>query len=210
MIDGQITLMERSIDMAKLLYQGHGSFRLTANDGRVVYVDPFAGEGYDVPADLILVTHQHSDHNQVQLCAKKPGCKIISNVEALAGGKHNAFDVDGIHIQAVEAHNKNHDPAQCVGYIITLDGVKIYASGDTSQTVEMKTFAAMNLDYAILCGDGVYNMNPAEAAECARLIGAKHNIPVHLKPGALFDRDVAEAWDAPGKLIVEPGEEISL
>ena len=210
MIDGQITLMERSIDMAKLLYQGHGSFRLTANDGRVVYVDPFAGEGYDVPADLILVTHQHSDHNQVQLCAKKPGCKIISNVEALAGGKHNAFDVDGIHIQAVEAHNKNHDPAQCVGYIITLDGVKIYACGDTSQTAQMETFAGENLDYAILCGDGFYNMGLEEAAECACLIGAKHNIPVHLKPGALFDRDMAEAWDAPNKLIVEPGEEISL
>ena len=37
--------------MPKLFYQGHGSFRLTANDGRMVYVDPFAGSGYDLPAD---------------------------------------------------------------------------------------------------------------------------------------------------------------
>ena len=196
--------------MPKLFYQGHGSFRFTANDGRVVYVDPFVGEGYDLPADLILVTHQHSDHNQVQLCAKKSDCKIISNFEALDGCKHNAFNVDGIYVQSVDAYNKNHDPAQCVGYIITLDGVRIYASGDTSQTVQMKTFASMGLDYAILCGDGIYNMNPEEAAECARLIGAKHNIIIHLKPGALFDREMAEKWDAPNKLIVEPGEEISL
>ena len=51
--------------MPKLLFQGHGSYRLTANDGRIVYVDPYKGKGYDAPADIILVTHQHSDHNQV-------------------------------------------------------------------------------------------------------------------------------------------------
>jgi hypothetical protein len=53
-------------------------------------------------------------------------------------------------------------------------------------------------------------MKPNEAAECAKIIGAKHNIIVHLKSGALFDRAKAEKWDAPNKLIVEPGEEIEL
>jgi L-ascorbate metabolism protein UlaG (beta-lactamase superfamily) len=196
--------------MPALFYQGHGSYRLTAADGRVIYVDPYAGEGYDVPADIILVTHQHSDHNKVQLCAKKPDCLIITNAEALEGGAHNNFDINGILIQAVEAGNKNHNPKECVGYIITLDGVKIYASGDTSTTKQMETFAEMELDYAILCGDGVYNMDLGEAADCAKLIGAKHNIIVHLKPGALFDRDRAEQWDAPDKIIVEPGQEIIL
>ena len=112
--------------------------------------------------------------------------------------------------RAVEAYNKNHNPAECVGFIVTIDVVKIYASGDTSKTAQMETFADMGLDYAILCGDGVYNMNPEEAAECARLIGAKHNIIIHVKPKALFDREIAEKWDAPNKLIVEPNEEISL
>jgi len=196
--------------MAKLFYQGHGSFRLTAADGRMVYVDPYAGEGYDLPADLILVSHQHGDHNQVELCAKKPDCKIISNVEALQGGKHNTFDFNGIQIQAVEAYNKNHNPAECVGFIITIDGVKIYASGDTSKTTQMETFADMGLDYAILCGDGFYNMGLEEATECAKLIGAKHNIIIHVKPKALFDRELAKQWDAPNKLIVEPNEEITL
>jgi hypothetical protein len=49
-----------------------------------------------------------------------------------------------------------------------------------------------------------------EAAECAEIIGAKHNIIIHLKPGKLFDLEKAEAWTAPNKLIVEPGEEIEL
>ena len=196
--------------MPKLLYQGHGSYRLTADDGRIIYVDPFAGEGYDAPADLILVTHQHKDHNQVGLCAKKPNCRIISNEEALAGGKHNRFDVGGICIKAVEAKNLMHSPKKCVGYIIRLDGVGIYASGDTSKTKQMETFASLGLDYAIFPGDGFYNMGLKEAAECASIVGAKHNIIVHLKPGELFDREKAEKWSAPNKLIVEPGQEIQL
>jgi rhodanese-related sulfurtransferase len=68
--------------MPKLFYQGHGSYRITAGDGTVIYIDPYAGDGYDVPADIILVTHQHGDHNQVQLCAQKPDCRIITNAEA--------------------------------------------------------------------------------------------------------------------------------
>jgi len=196
--------------MPKLYYQGHGSFRLTADDGRVIYVDPYVGEGYDLPADVILVSHQHDDHNQIQLCQQKQGCRVITNEEALAGGKHNSFDLDGVLIEAVEAENKNHDPKACVGFIITLDGVKIYASGDTSKMKQMETFAARNLDYAVFCGDGFYNMGIEEAAECAKLIGAKHNIIIHLEPGALFSRKKADIWDAPNKLIIEPNEEISL
>ena len=195
--------------MPKLLFQGHASYRLTADDGCVLYVDPFKGKGYDAPADIILVTHQHRDHNKVNRCAQKQGCRIITNTEALAGGKHNSFDIDGILIQAVEAMNKNHDPKECVGYIITLDGVKIYASGDTSTTKQMESFSTLGIDYAFFPGDGIFNMGLDEAADCARLIGAKHNILIHLKPGESI-RKKAEKWGAPNKLIVEPGQEINL
>lgn len=196
--------------MAKLFYQGHGSFRITADDGRVMYVDPFAGEGYNMPCDIILVSHQHSDHNKVDLCVQKPGCTIITNTEALAGGVHNRFDIGGIKIQAVEAYNKNHNPNECVGYIIEVDGVKLYACGDTSKTKQMEAFPSLKLDYALLVGDGVYNMDPLEAAECAEIIGAKHNIIIHLEPGQLFNAEKARAWQAPNKLFVEAGQEITL
>ena len=35
--------------MAELLYQGHGSYRIVSNEGVVIYVDPYAGEGYEMP-----------------------------------------------------------------------------------------------------------------------------------------------------------------
>jgi L-ascorbate metabolism protein UlaG (beta-lactamase superfamily) len=196
--------------MSKLYYQGHGSYRFTTNDGRIIYFDPFAGDGYDLPADLILVTHDHGDHNQVQLVTQKPDCHVITHEDTLLGGKHNRFEIDGITIEAVEAKNLMHNPKHCVGYILAFDGLKIYCSGDTSKTEQMSGFAVRELDYAIFCGDGKFNMGLKEAAECARLIGAKHNIIVHLKPGALFDRAKAEKWDAPNKLIIEPDEEITL
>ena len=196
--------------MPKLLYQGHGSFRLTADDGTVVFIDPFVGEGYDLPADIVLISHQHDDHNKLNLITQKPGCVVISNVEALAGGKHNSFSHFGIDIEAVEASNKNHQPDQCVGFIVTVDGVKAYFSCDTSRTEQMAGFASRGLDYAFLCSDGFYNMSMAEASECAKVIGAKHNVPVHMKPGELFDRALAEQFDGPNRLIVEAGEEIGL
>ena len=195
--------------MPKLLFQGHASLRLTANDGRIIYIDPYKGKGYDLPADIILVTHQHTDHNRVKRCAKKPDCRIITNVEALAGGSHNSFNFDEMLIQAVEASNKNHSSKLCVGYIITIDSVKLYASGDTSKTQQMESFAAMELDYALFPGDGIFNMGLDEAAECTRIVGAKHNILIHLKPGESY-RKKGEKWNAPNKLILEQGEEIEL
>jgi L-ascorbate metabolism protein UlaG (beta-lactamase superfamily) len=176
----------------------------------MVFIDPYIGTGYDLPADIILVTHQHSDHNQINLITQKPGCTVISNAEALAGGKYNTFSQKGVEIEAVEAENKNHPVDQCVGYIITADGLKMYFCGDTSKTKQMASFAAKKLDYAFLCCDGFYNMGLAEAAECAKLIGARHNVPVHLKPGELFDRALAEQFEGPNRLIIEAGEEVEL
>ena len=197
--------------MAKLLYQGHGSYRLASDDGVAVYVDPYAGEGYDVPADVILVTHQHHDHNKLELVARAGGCIIITNREALRRGKYERFDVQGVGIEAVPAYNKNHNPKECVGYVISMGDIRLYASGDTSATKEMETLLpGMKLDYALLPIDGVFNMDAKEATACAKRIGARVSIPVHMKPGALFERSIAEAFDPPGRMILEPGEEIEL
>lgn len=196
--------------MAKLLYQGHASFRLVSDKGVVVYVDPFAGEGYDLPADIVLVTHRHDDHNQVHLVRKKPKCRVITNEEALVGGTYNSFKVRRVSIDAVPATNEHHDPRECVGYIIVIDGVKLYAAGDTSETDAMGEMFWQKIDYALLPIDGVRNMGPRTASICAARIGSRYAIPIHMKPGTLFDIEMARKFDIPNRLILRPGEEIEL
>ncbi len=197
----------------KLLYQGHGSLRITTAEGKVIYIDPYAGEGYDVPADLILVTHGHSDHNAVKLIKKKnEGCRTITWKEALVKGEYQTFNLGFAKVEAVQAgNNKNHDIRNCVGWVITLSGnVSVYASGDTSTTEQMKELAGRDLHYAFFCCDGKYNMDIEEATECAKTVNARVSIPYHMAPGKLFDRQKAEAFDVPGRLIIPAGEEITL
>ena len=67
-----------------LYYQGHASLRITTAEGKVIYVDPYSGDGYDVPADLILVTHRHDDHNAVhKIKNRNEGCQVITWKEGL-------------------------------------------------------------------------------------------------------------------------------
>ncbi|MBR6400340.1 MAG: MBL fold metallo-hydrolase [Firmicutes bacterium] len=196
--------------MKRVLYQGHGSLRLIAGD-TVIYVDPYAGEGYDIPADLILVTHQHYDHNRLDLPARKESCRVFQNMDAIQNGKYVSFYFNGIHIEPVQACNKNHPIDECVGYVLTLaDGTKIYFAGDTSKTEQMYELAGRKLDYAFLPMDGIYNMDIPEAIECAEIIKAKCTIPVHMAPGQLFDMSRAKQFVTESAMIVEAGEEIDL
>lgn len=66
------------------------------------------------------------------------------------------------------------------------------------------------IDYALLPIDGVYNMGPEEASECAKIISAKHCIPIHMNVGTLFDEEKAEAFHAKGKIVLKPDVEINL
>ena len=196
--------------MAQLTYQGHGSLRIVSSAGAVLYLDPFAGEGYDLPADLVLVTHDHHDHNRVDLVAQNPDCRVITFREALKDGVYRRFSVCGFEIEAVPAGNKNHDPACCVGFLISVDGVALYAAGDTSTTDAMAGFAARKLDWALLPIDGVYNMGPEEASRAAELISVVHSVPIHMMPGALFDEEMAARFNGPGKTVLRPGQTVEL
>ena len=197
----------------KLLYQGHGSLRIITSEGKVIYVDPYAGEGYDLPADLILVTHGHSDHNAVNLIKNRnEGCQIITYKEALVKGEYKTFDLGYAAVEAVQAgNNRNHNIKECVGWLITLSGgVSVYATGDTSTTDQMAELADRNIHYAFFVCDGRYNMDMDEAIACAKLVNAQHSIPYHMAPGKLFGQKRAELFEVPNRLIIPAGEEIIL
>lgn len=192
---------------------GHASVRITTSEGKVIYIDPYAGEGYESAADLILITHAHGDHdNPGMIKNRNSGCRVITWKEALEGGDHREFDFGFVKVRAVEAgYNRNHNVKDCVGYILTLPGgVKAYFSGDTSKTRQMAELSGEGIDYAFFCCDGIFNMGLDEAAQCAETVGAKHNIPYHMAPGRFFSKKRAEKFSAPNRLILTPGEEIEL
>ena len=206
-------IAESTLSGHKLLYQGHGSLRIVTKEGKVIYIDPYAGEGYDLPADLILVSHGHQDHNAVNLIKNRnEDCQVIYNTDAMVNGEYKTYDLGYATVEAVQAgNNRNHDIKVCVGWLITLsDGITVYATGDTSTTEQMAELADRNIDYAFFVCDGRYNMDMEEAIACAKLVNAKHSIPYHMAPGALFDQNRAELFDVPNRLIVPAGEEIDL
>lgn len=196
--------------MVEIFYQGHGSFRIKTGSGAVVYVDPFAGEGYDLPADLVLVTHEHYDHTRIDLVRVKKNCVVARGRDLTDGTRYEGFEHAGVKVRTVPAYNRNHPRGECVGFIIEADGVKIYAAGDTSRTDYMPKLAAEHLDCALFPTDGVYNMDVEEASRCAAIVGAKISVPVHTKPGELFDERVAARFSAEGKRVLRPGETLTL
>ena len=196
--------------MATLLYQGHASLRLITDEGKTVYIDPYAGGGYDRPADLVLITHEHYDHNDIHKVPKTERTIIIRSKDALANGIYQTFSYFGITIEAVPAYNKNHDRRECVGYLLKYRGLVIYVAGDTSKIPEMEEIAKADIDYAFLPIDGIFNMGPEEATRVANIIQPKHLIPYHMKPGMLFDikQDMRVSYEK--SMLVRPGDEIEL
>ena len=125
--------------MTKLLYQGHASFRLTSNEGKVCYIDPFAGEGYDKEADLVLITHEHYDHNAIDKVKMKDNCVAIRSKDALNQGIYRTFAEKSFKIKAVPAYNSHHPKGFGVGYVIEVDGIKIYRTNQ-QRTVSCRKF----------------------------------------------------------------------
>lgn len=118
--------------MINLLYQGHASFRLRY-DNNVIYIDPFAGEGYDLPADLVLITHEHRDHNDLKKIVSIKG-PIIRSKDMVDGENYLSKNICGIDIIAVPAKDDFHKDMCCVGYVLKIKEKKLYFAGDTSTT----------------------------------------------------------------------------
>lgn len=194
--------------MAELLYQGHGSYRIVSNEGVVIYVDPYAGEGYDMPADIVIVTHEHSDHNQVDLVTLKDDGVILRHGDLFVDDEYPIKKIKKVMIEGTPAENKNHTREECVGFIMTVDGITLYGAGDTNYYPEMESFN--DLDYALLPVDGIYNMSAQEASRCAHVIDSRYFIPIHTSPTQLYDEDIAKSFKSPHALYIKPGERLKL
>lgn len=166
---------------------GHASFRIEGS--KVVYIDPWEIKP-GPKADIILVTHDHYDHCSPDDVAKitkadttivaTSDCarKLKGNVKSLKPGE--SVDIAGVKIEAVPAYNINkqfHPKSNnWVGYVVTLDGERVYHTGDTDVIPEMREIKA---DVVLLPVGGTYTMTAGEAVKVCDWIKPKKAIPMH-------------------------------
>lgn len=165
-------------------------------DKKIIYIDPYQIAEETNDADIVLVTHSHQDHLSpvdIRKVAKADTVFIapqscVSSIEAEFNVKVIVSEpgmsrrLDEIQIKAVPAYNvikTNYHPKgnKWVGYILTIDGVKIYHAGDTERIPEMQKSTC---DIVMLPLGQKYTMNSVEeAAEATLNVKAKIAIPIH-------------------------------
>ncbi|MCR4280417.1 MAG: MBL fold metallo-hydrolase [Candidatus Komeilibacteria bacterium] len=184
---------------------------------KVIYFDPFQINMINMPrADIVFITHHHQDH-----CSADDLEKIIKNDTWLVappscGPILSRFQQDkqwlkpgesgelvGVKIDAVPAYNidKFRSPGQLfhpkeeggLGYVIEIDGVKLYFAGDTDNIAELKELEPV--DIAFLPVSGTYVMTAKEAADATEVIRSDIFIPMHY--GAIVgDKSQAEQFQS--------------
>ena len=196
----------------------HASIWIEAGD-KQIFVDPVSHLGNrsidytTMPtADFILITHEHHDHLDkeaihnlshelyTQVIANQASVDILGKGIVMANGDKRTL-TDKISIEAVPAYNTTdghqqfHPKGRDNGYILTLDGLRIYIAGDTEVIPEMAD--VKDIDIAFLPCNQPYTMTPEQVIKVAKIIRPKVLFPYHYSdtdlsaiPAELPDMDV--------------------
>lgn len=199
--------------MDSLTNIGHASVKIKTAEGTILYIDPYAGTGDDYldSADVLLVTHSHSDHNLQYLVPMKSTGVVITYGSAVNNGVYSSYTVGSIVIDAVPAYNTFHSVNSCVGYVVEFNGIRLYHTGDTGLINEMSALESRHITYALLPMDGVYTMSPEGAMVAAGRIKAAYNIPIHtMPPPDTYSDAIVARFTLTNKIIVKHGQTIAL
>ena len=170
------------------------SIRICA--GITVYFDPLHISGSPKDADFVFITHEHSDHFSPRDIEKvfSGGTRFLAPKSMRGALRRIGIDderaaylepgertsLPGIDVEAVAAYNtgKPFHPRKngWLGYVVTLDGVRIYVCGDTDATDEAK---AVRCDIICVPIGGTFTMNAAEAAGLVNAVKPETAIPIH-------------------------------
>ena len=181
----------------EITFIGHGTLMLTFQD-IVIHVDPWSNlaDYSQLPkADIILITHEHGDHLDLQAIdiLKREDTTIVlteacldETAQGLAMKNGDNLIIEGVEISAVPAYNIEHkrdngEPfhpkGRGNGYILNFAELTVYIAGDTENIPEMSDL--QNIDIAFLPMNLPYTMTPEMVAEAARIIKPIILYPYH-------------------------------
>jgi len=161
----------------------------------MIYVDPGTNQFTGLaPANLILFTHDHSDHfsasaipglmasNAVIIAPASVFQVLTSNLQSVTTVLSNGFTTIalGVTIEAVPMYNTNavyHPYGVGNGYILTFGGKRVYIAGDTDNTPELR--AVSGIDVAFIAVRPPYTMGTADAADAVRTFRPGVVYPYH-------------------------------
>jgi L-ascorbate metabolism protein UlaG (beta-lactamase superfamily) len=177
----------------------HASIRIEY-DGREIEIDPVRKLGNKTidyssmpKADYLFVTHEHGDHfdkdaikllsnENTQLIMNSRCMEMYGSGKAMVNGDKMKL-ADDFTVEAVPAYNTTegrlqfHPKGRDNGYILTLDGLRIYIAGDTEDIPEMST--VKNIDIAFLPCNQPYTMTTEQLVKAAKTIKPKVLFPYH-------------------------------
>lgn len=190
----------------------HASFVMETPAG-VIYVDPVGdAASYDAfgAPDLILITHEHGDHYNAETLAAVSGDttrmivnpavfgmlpeKMAERATSIANGENIA--AGNIAVEAIPAYNTSadrlnfHPQGRDNGYVVTIDGMRIYISGDTEDIPEMR--ALTDIDLAFVCMNLPFTMDVEAAASAVAEFAPTYVYPYHYRGRDNGTQDPAE------------------
>ncbi len=195
------------------IYHGHMNSELRSSQYTVL-IDPFFTNNpqakigpEDVNPDFILVSHGHGDHvGDTLAIAERTGALVIANFEVAnwlssQGAKNvHAMHIGGAYefpfgrVKLTIAHHGSALPdgsygGNPAGFLITMEGKKIYYAGDTALTYDMIWLRDENVDLAVLPIGDNFTMGPEDAVEAIKLIKPKMVVPAHYNTWPVIAQD---------------------
>jgi L-ascorbate metabolism protein UlaG (beta-lactamase superfamily) len=180
----------------KVKWLGHASMLLTSSDGLRIVTDPYTpgafGLNYapiDVEADIVTVSHDHADHNNVSAVKGKPD--VVKG-----SGVHN---VKGITFQGIDCYHDDSSGSQRgtnTIFCFSLDGIRVCHLGDLGHPLRPEDQAEIGpAEVLLMPVGGNFTIDASVAAETCRVLKPKVVIPMHYRSKRCPDFPVAGVDD---------------